>query len=62
MWLSYRESPAEGKWEAREISGPEGVKFDLVELLDLDGDVDLDVISCEETANLGVIWYENPWK
>lgn len=45
-----------------DISGPEGVKFDLIELLDLDGDGDLDVITCEEAANLGVIWYENPTK
>ena len=22
--------------------------------------IDLDVLTCEETANLGVIWYENP--
>jgi hypothetical protein len=44
----------------RDISGPEGVKFDLVELIDLDGDGDLDVLTCEEAANLGVIWYENP--
>jgi hypothetical protein len=42
------------------ISGPAGVKFDLVQLLDLDGDGDLDVLTCEETENLGVIWYENP--
>ena len=27
---------------------------------DLDDDGDLDVITCEETSNLGVIWYENP--
>jgi hypothetical protein len=45
---------------AIDISGPAGVKFDLVELLDLDGDGDLDVLTCEETENLGVIWYENP--
>jgi len=41
------------------ISGEEGVKFDRIELIDLDGDGDLDVITCEERANLGVIWYEN---
>ncbi len=49
-------------WEAREISGPAGTKFDLVPLLDLDGDGDLDVLACEEAENLGVFWYENPSK
>jgi hypothetical protein len=43
-----------------EISGPTGVKYDLVALVDLDGDGDLDVITTEENTNLGVIWYENP--
>ena len=47
-----------GVWES--ISGPEGIKFDRIELLDLDGDGDLDLITCEETAGLGVVWYENP--
>ena len=42
------------------ISGPEGVKFDRIELLDLDADGDLDVMTCEERDNLGVVWYENP--
>ncbi len=28
--------------------------------VDLDGDGDLDVITCEERDNLGVFWYENP--
>ena len=37
-----------------------GVKFDLVELVDLDGDGDLDAITCEEVDNLGVFWFENP--
>jgi len=45
-------------WQS--ISGPEGIKFDRIELLDLDGDGDLDIITCEETAGLGVVWYENP--
>lgn len=45
-------------WEP--ISGPEGSKFDRIELLDLDGDGDLDLITCEERAGLGVVWYENP--
>jgi hypothetical protein len=46
-------------WIPREISGPAGTKFDRVQLVDLDGDGDLDVLTCEETENLGVIWYEN---
>lgn len=46
-------------WQS--ISGPEGIKFDRIELLDLDGNGDLDIITCEETAGLGVVWYENPW-
>ncbi|MDN3688949.1 FG-GAP repeat domain-containing protein [Cyclobacterium jeungdonense] len=51
-----------------DISGPEGVKYDFVSLLDLDGDGDLDVVTSEETAEdgskrgLGVVWYENPFK
>ena len=44
------------------MSGPEGVKFDRIELLDLDADGDLDIITCEESHQLGVFWYENPLK
>jgi len=60
IWMSYVSSPTEYVWEDHEISGPEGIKFDLVPLLDLDRDGDLDVITTEENTNLGVIWYENP--
>ncbi len=60
MWMSYRESVFERGWQAHDISGPEGVKYDLVQLVDLDGDGDLDVLTCEESENLGVVWYENP--
>jgi hypothetical protein len=59
-WLSYDRSPLDPVWRDHEISGPEGVKFDRIELRDLDGDGDQDVITCEERDNLGVIWYENP--
>jgi hypothetical protein len=55
MWLS-----GAAAWRPHDISGPEGVKFDLLELLDLDGDGDLDLLTCEEAAGLGVVWYENP--
>lgn len=48
------------KWQAHDISGNVGVKFDLIKLVDLDGDGDLDAITCEEVDNLGVFWYENP--
>ena len=60
MWLSAVKAVTDGQWRAHDVSGPEGVKYDLVELIDLDGDGDLDVLTCEEKANLGVFWYENP--
>lgn len=50
------------RWEAIDIGGAEGVKYDLIELQDVDGDGDLDVVTCEESDNLGVVWYENPAK
>lgn len=46
--------------EFEAISDSEGVKYDRIELLDLDDDGDLDIITCEERAGLGVIWFENP--
>ncbi len=62
MWMSYKGDITDNNWDAHEISGKIGTKYDLLELLDLDGDGDLDVITCEEKENLGVIWYENPAK
>jgi len=60
VWLSYRRSPFERQWQAHEISGPRGTKYDLVVPIDLDADGDLDILTCEEAENLGVIWHENP--
>ncbi|HEV8377919.1 MAG TPA: VCBS repeat-containing protein [Tepidisphaeraceae bacterium] len=58
MWMKQ----VEGKWEAHDIGGKEGEKFDLVELIDLDGDGDLDVMTTEERELNAVIWYQNPAK
>lgn len=61
FWLSQRSDDIDGPWGFQPISGrAAGVKFDRVEMLDIDGDGDLDVLTCEERDNLGVIWYENP--
>ena len=70
FWLSYERLPTEQRWSAHSISGPEGFIYDLIELTDLDGDGDLDVVTLEEKgpylaqgyqgSELGVIWYENP--
>ena len=67
VWLRFRASPLDPDWDVADVSGPEGVKFDLNLLLDVDADGDLDVINSEENDNardgkagLGVVWYENP--
>jgi len=49
-----------GVWRAAAISNSDGSKFDLIQLLDVDGDGDTDLITTEESAGLGVVWYENP--
>lgn len=69
-WLSYDKKPTDVKWTPHSISGPEGYINDLIQLTDLDGDGDLDVVTVEEKGpyisrgervkELGVIWYENP--
>ena len=55
-WLSGRS----GFRDTQPIASPKGKKYDRIELIDLDGDGDLDALTCEEAANLGVIWFENP--
>lgn len=57
VWL---EQQRDGPWLQHTLGGPEGLKFDLMQTLDLDGDGDVDVITCEERDQLGVVWYENP--
>lgn len=58
---SHPDGGALEQWSFRAISGMDvGVKFDRIELLDLDQDGDLDLLTCEERDNLGVVWYENP--
>jgi len=55
FWLPRAETN-----KPQSISGSKGVKFDRMVLIDLDGDEDLDILTCEERDLLGVIWYENP--
>ncbi len=54
VWLRYPDQT----WQA--IDPTPAIKPDRIECVDLDGDGDLDVMTCEERKNLGVIWYENP--
>ncbi|MCL5283059.1 MAG: VCBS repeat-containing protein [Planctomycetes bacterium] len=68
MWLSCEGPFATGKWIPHLLSGPDGIKHDLIGIVDLSGDGHPDVITTEESAGanrkgLGVIWYENtsPW-
>lgn len=62
FWLAFDKS--ELRWRPHRISGSlQGIKYDRIEMLDLDDDGDLDLLTCEEResgSGLGVIWYENP--
>jgi len=64
LWLEYRRRPTDRAWTPHAVSGTEkGIKYDRIELGDLDGDGDLDLLTCEESEGrrgLGVVWYENP--
>ncbi|MEM7453027.1 MAG: VCBS repeat-containing protein [Planctomycetota bacterium] len=60
VMVSWMEQTEEGAWVAHRISDDEGHKFDRIEMIDLDGDGDLDLLTCEENDGLGVFWYENP--
>lgn len=64
LWLENTGAITDNNWRPHPISGTEkGIKYDRLELLDLDGDGDLDLLTCEEReggAGLGVFWYENP--
>jgi len=62
MWLKYRNAPTDQAWEAHDIAGTKGIKYDLVELIDMDGDGNLDVLTTEEREINAVVWYENPAK
>lgn len=59
MGLYRRRKPDGMGWVPFAVSGLSGTKYDLINLLDLDADGDLDVLTSEEKA-LGVVWYENP--
>jgi hypothetical protein len=59
-WISSDSGNVSGPWRDHDVSRDEGSKFDLVQLVDVDDDGDLDIITCEERDNLGVVWYENP--
>ena len=64
LWLEYKYTPEDKEWMPHQISGTEkGIKYDRIEMLDLDRDGDLDLLTCEEregNGGMGVFWYENP--
>lgn len=61
-WLSWKDSPFDKEWQSHEIAGEPGIKYDRIVPYDVDGDGDLDIFCCEERDQLGVFWYENPFK
>lgn len=64
LYLEHEPTVDEKPWSLRQISGPDkGIKYDRIEMLDMDGDGDLDLLTSEESqakCGMGVVWYENP--
>ena len=64
LWLERMGDRVETGWHPHPISGMKrGIKYDRLELLDLDADGDLDLLTSEEQeggGGMGVFWYENP--
>jgi hypothetical protein len=59
VWLSYQRSFAEDSWRVQGISSPGGGTFQGLEVVDVDHDGDLDILTLD-ARNRGVVWYENP--
>jgi hypothetical protein len=64
VWLNGKSIGASKQADFQPVSEAHNAKYDKVELLDIDGDGDLDILICEEnhgddSRGLGVIWYEN---
>ena len=61
LWLENEKM--EQHWTTHQISGTsKGIKYDRIEMLDLDEDGDLDLLTSEEReggGGMGVFWYEN---
>lgn len=47
-WLQYQHDLHDATWRAHDIAGPEGIKYDLVHVIDVDADGDLDVLTNDE--------------
>ena len=65
IWLSSASGNTCSNWTWHPVSEPGGGIFDRMELLDLDGDGDLDILTADQgnysgTGGNGVVWYENP--
>lgn len=47
-------------WATYALGGPDGTKFDEVDVVDVDRDGRLDVVTTEQIDGLGLVWYERP--
>jgi FG-GAP-like repeat len=63
VWMSHAGDSLSANWLVHELSGPagpKGMKLDDIQIIDLDADGDLDVLTTEERTGWGVVWFENP--